>query len=116
MRNPDRKLDDVLLGLALIVAAVAASRFVDYAYDDAYITYRYARNLATGHGFVYNLGDLYLGTTTPLYTLLLAALHPILDIPVGTAKSRQYRGLAAMRSSMSAEPEAERLPVAERVT
>jgi hypothetical protein len=40
--------------------------------DDAYITYRYALNIAHGHGFVYNPGEFVLGTTTPLYTLLLA--------------------------------------------
>lgn len=41
-------------------------------FDDAYITYRYARNLARGEGFVYNPGERVLGTTTPLYTVLLA--------------------------------------------
>jgi hypothetical protein len=42
--------------------------------DDAYITFRYARNLAAGVGFVYNPGDHVLGTTTPAYAILLAAL------------------------------------------
>lgn len=41
--------------------------------DDAYITFRYARNIATGVGFVYNAGERVLGTTTPAYALLLAA-------------------------------------------
>jgi len=40
-------------------------------YDDAFITYRYARNISQGLGFVYNLDKHVLGTTTPLYTLLL---------------------------------------------
>jgi uncharacterized membrane protein len=40
-------------------------------FDDAYITFRYVENLASGHGFVYNIGERVLGTTTPLYTLLL---------------------------------------------
>src|SRR5688572_11448166 len=40
--------------------------------DDAYITFRYARNIATGVGFVYNAGERVLGTTTPAYALLLA--------------------------------------------
>jgi hypothetical protein len=39
--------------------------------DDAWITFRFAQNLAGGHGFVYNLGERVLGTTTPLFTLLL---------------------------------------------
>lgn len=42
--------------------------------DDAFITFRYARNLLDGLGFVYNAGEQVLGTTTPLYTLLMAAL------------------------------------------
>jgi hypothetical protein len=41
--------------------------------EDALITYRYAENLALGEGFVFNPGERVLGTTTPLFTLLLAA-------------------------------------------
>jgi arabinofuranosyltransferase len=48
-----------------------------YTADDALIIFRYAENLAAGHGFVYNLGERVLGTTTPLYTLLLATLLKI---------------------------------------
>jgi arabinofuranosyltransferase len=57
------------LGLFVRYAVWNDTRFCD---DDAYITFRYAENLAHGHGFVYNLGERVLGTTTPLYTLLLA--------------------------------------------
>ena len=46
--------------------------------DDAYITFRYARHLANGQGFVYNIDQHVLGTTTPLFTLLLAALRVLL--------------------------------------
>lgn len=74
-------LDDGLLALTLALALVIGLRFIDSAYDDAYITYRYARNLASGHGLVYNLGQDFLGTTTPLYSLLLAGLNPLLPIP-----------------------------------
>jgi hypothetical protein len=42
--------------------------------DDAYITFRYARNLARGVGLVYNQGQHVLGTSTPLFALVLAAL------------------------------------------
>lgn len=42
--------------------------------DDAFITYRYARNILSGHGFVFNPGVHIQGTTTPLYTLLLSFL------------------------------------------
>lgn len=47
--------------------------------DDAYITARFARNLAAGAGFVYNPGERVLGTTTPLFTLELAG--PMAVIP-----------------------------------
>ncbi|MFQ5616192.1 MAG: hypothetical protein ACE5GO_07010, partial [Anaerolineales bacterium] len=42
--------------------------------DDSYITYRYARNILAGSGPVYNPGERVLGTTTPLYTGLMALM------------------------------------------
>ena len=45
-----------------------------FAFDDAFITYRYSENLSQGIGFVYNPGEAVLGITTPLYGLLLAFL------------------------------------------
>lgn len=59
------------LGVFLSIFAL----FSRWAYDDPFITYRYAENLAQGLGFVYNPGERVLSTTTPLFTLLLAALH-----------------------------------------
>ena len=43
--------------------------------DDAYITFRYAQNLSHGFGFTYNPGEWVLGTSAPLYGLLLAAMR-----------------------------------------
>ena len=40
--------------------------------DDAYISYRYALNLAQGHGLVYNIGERVEGFTNLLWTLLVA--------------------------------------------
>jgi hypothetical protein len=51
--------------------------------DDAYITFRYATNLAAHHQLVYNLGERVLGTSTPLFALILgvaAAAHLPLNI------------------------------------
>jgi hypothetical protein len=51
--------------------------------DDSYITYRYALNLLHGQGLVFNPGEYVQSTTTPLYTLLLAAAGLIWpDLPV----------------------------------
>jgi arabinofuranosyltransferase len=60
----------ILIGLAAWVSTVNFW----YSYDDAFITYRFARNLATGVGLVYNPGEWHLGTTAPLYALILGAL------------------------------------------
>jgi hypothetical protein len=65
-------------GLALVLYLAFRQR----AYDDPFITYRYANNLAHGVGFVYNPGERVLSTTTPLFTLLLAALALLpVDLP-----------------------------------
>src|SRR3990172_2277897 len=58
----------------LLVSALLYGAFSAWAYDDPFITYRYANNLMHGGGFVYNPGERVLSTTTPLFTLLLAAL------------------------------------------
>ena len=65
-----------------IVTGIIYISFSNWAYDDPYITYRYAQNLAGGNGFVYNLGERVLSTTTPFFTILLASLSYIWpDIP-----------------------------------
>ena len=56
-----------------------------WGYDDPYITYRYAENLARGSGFVYNAGERVLSTTTPLYAAILAlAKLAGADIPLAS--------------------------------
>lgn len=67
-------------GVAILLAALAlAARIIPgpRTIDDAYITFRYARNLLAGQGFVYNPGEQVMGTTTPLYTFLMAGLGAI---------------------------------------
>src|SRR5512141_1418152 len=61
---------------ALLVVLAIAARVIPgpRTIDDSFITFRYARNLLAGQGFVYNPGEAVLGTTTPLYTLLMAGL------------------------------------------
>jgi hypothetical protein len=52
-------------------------RYFDYTSDDAYISYRYARNLATGVGIVWNPGEHVEGYSNFAWTALLAALHKL---------------------------------------
>src|SRR5882672_8314708 len=62
----------LLLVVALLAAAHAAS-FLGYGpCDDDFITYRYARNLVEGHGLVFNPGERVEGFSAPGWTLLVA--------------------------------------------
>lgn len=74
----------------VVVAAAAATVFVATVavkfwptittgaqYDDSYITYRYAINLATGNGYVFNTYERVNSASSLLYTLLLAAAYKI---------------------------------------
>ncbi len=60
-------------GIALVALAVRLLP-TPRTIDDAFITFRYAQNLLAGQGFTYNPGQVVMGTTTPLYTLLMAGL------------------------------------------
>lgn len=67
----------LLLLLPVTLALAARLAPGPLTVDDAYIIFRYARNIAEGAGYVYNPGQWVLGTTAPLYTLLLAGLAAI---------------------------------------
>ena len=61
----------ILLALALLILAQSTHPIVPS--EDAYITFRYARNLAEGHGLVWNPGeDPVEGSTEFLWVMLLA--------------------------------------------
>ena len=49
--------------------------------DDAFISFRYARNLLEGHGLVFNPGEYVEGYTNFLWVLELAALWGVLGVP-----------------------------------
>jgi len=61
------------VALVLLWAGVALHVAGDMVWgtDDAYITYRYARNLAHGHGLVFNPGERIEGYSAFLYALLM---------------------------------------------
>ena len=50
--------------------------------DDAFISFRYAVNLAQGNGLVFNPGERVEGFSNPLWVLLLAVMHGLgMDVP-----------------------------------
>ena len=55
-----------------MIARTALALGEPLASEDAYITFRYARNLAEGAGLVYNPGEHVMGFTSPLWTLWCA--------------------------------------------
>lgn len=46
-------------------------------YDDSYITYRYAVNLANGDGLVFNVGERVDASSSFLYTVILAVFYKV---------------------------------------
>ena len=63
----------ILIVIALSARLLPGPRTI----DDSYITFRYSQNILAGNGFTYNSGEHVLGTTTPLYTLILTAVGSI---------------------------------------
>ena len=58
--------------LTLLATRLWMARAVHAANEDAYITFRYAANWASGMGPVFNPGERVLGFSSPLWTTLLA--------------------------------------------
>jgi hypothetical protein len=75
-RNARYALIAALMMIALAARIIPTPRTI----DDAFITFRYSRNIVEGLGFVYNPGVHTLGTTTPLYTLLMAAISGVTGV------------------------------------
>ena len=64
--------------LALLAWMASVSWFLT---DDAFISFRYVRNLLNGHGLVFNVGERVEGYSNFLWILELAAVWRILDMP-----------------------------------
>lgn len=63
------------LGIIALMIGVMVANFWDYTQDDVFITFAYSRNLAEGHGLVFNVGERVQGTTTPLWAILMAGVY-----------------------------------------
>ncbi|MEX1140471.1 MAG: hypothetical protein WEF53_14085 [Bacteroidota bacterium] len=71
-----RSLNLVLrFGIAILVLAFYVTAVLHYSYtpDDTYIYLQYARNIAEGNGFSFNIGEPSYGVPGPLWALLIAA-------------------------------------------
>lgn len=81
----------LLWAVPALTAIVAGLLHGTFFIDDAYITFRYAENIAAGHGMVFNPGEPVLGTTTPLFAAVLAGLKML-----GIAVTTSARGLGLL--------------------
>jgi arabinofuranosyltransferase len=73
-----RRLGLVLLVAALVLFVAQAIHFLPYVNDDAYITFRYSRFLATGRGPFFNPGEHVEGYSNLLWMLLMAPVYALL--------------------------------------
>lgn len=74
-----------LVALAILGAIIVRLVVGVQTVDDAFITFRYSQHIAAGEGFTYNSPQRVLGTSTPLFTLVMAlAARAGLDLPVSS--------------------------------
>ncbi len=74
-KNPHKVTEQTTLLLLVsffTIIRVAWIFYTGHTFEDAFITFRYAENVAGGNGYVYNIGEHVYGSTTPLFTFLLA--------------------------------------------
>lgn len=74
-----RRVEILVAGAAAaLTSGVFFFSALRFSNDDQFIFYRYIHNIVAGNGFVYNLGERVLGTTSPLFTLIASALKYLL--------------------------------------
>ncbi len=79
LNRPLIRLDLALMVGVMLLALAARALPGPRTIDDAFITFRYSRNIVEGQGFVYNADSRVLGTTTPLFTVLMAAISALVQ-------------------------------------
>lgn len=112
LKAPDRAQRFLLAGGVLVALAYAV--FTRHAWEDYWITYRSSKNLALGHGLVFQPGERLHGFTSPIGVLLPALFSVLvgnandflvlwlfrlvsaaLFVPTGLAIIRAHRALGA---------------------
>lgn len=98
LRRVTSTLSARLLFWLLLIAAVAFMAWLAvYQVDDAFILYRYVRNIALGHGIVFNLGERVEGVSCFLWTMALVPFAALgLDLPKVAPVLTAVCGLAVL--------------------
>jgi arabinofuranosyltransferase len=77
------KYPSLVLLIVAFIAIISGTRY--FLVDDAYISFRYAYQLAHNGMLVYNLGERVEGITNLLWTLLLAVINRLFNISIEQA-------------------------------
>lgn len=94
--GPVTRIERIGLAVALLLALALMWPVRGYLTDDTFIHLTFARNLATGKGFVFNPGEHVYGSTSPLWVALIAdGIALGLD---GVATARVLGGIATLWS------------------
>ncbi|RMD84232.1 MAG: hypothetical protein D6808_07310 [Candidatus Dadabacteria bacterium] len=73
----------IILSLAAATALVALNlKFINYAYDDAYIHFRIAENFLKYGVPYYNVDEPVMGSSSPLWILVLAGLFSVFGVSI----------------------------------
>jgi hypothetical protein len=112
-------LDRRRLDIGLVVVGIPlVGLYSRFNVDDPFITFRYAWNFANGHGLVFNPGERILGTTSPLFAILLGWVSDSVEsIPriADAASGIALIGVALLLSRIIARDTGESKPVASLV-
>src|SRR5215470_3908444 len=68
--------------ILLLISRALAWWSLPLAAEDAYITFRFSRNLASGNGLLYNPGERVMGFSSPLWALWNALGIRLMNDPV----------------------------------
>lgn len=68
--------------LFFVTVVLSARMYGHYLFDDSFFGFSYAQNLAEGHGFVFNSGERYLGTSAPLVVPIYAFLNKFFGLSI----------------------------------
>jgi len=82
----ERRLQGLLLMATVCVFVGQVVCLWDFVVDDAFISFRYARNLAEGHGLVFNPGERVEGYSNFLWVLIISLCIKLGADPLASAK------------------------------
>ncbi|GAB5464569.1 MAG: hypothetical protein Kapaf2KO_00050 [Candidatus Kapaibacteriales bacterium] len=77
MKKDNRYLDNKTIGIYLLIYIVLRTIQMPsiFLFDDSFITFRYAKNLFNGLGYIYNPGESFLGVTGPAWGVLCSIFY-----------------------------------------